>query len=130
MSLLVWCNNNSESGAFLFPVTTELLLETVRARASRDITVPTGISATVAICLYDNPSNPVWYDDLSKLRRQLLPERRILWSYLVPIFRWPPPWTILQVRKAIAVHYCFWGLASRKSFTIGTIVDMRFISAT
>jgi len=29
MSLLVWCNNNSESGAFRIPVTTELLLETV-----------------------------------------------------------------------------------------------------
>src|SRR2546421_12640003 len=26
--------------------------------------------------------------------------------------------------------YCFWGFASRKSFTIGTIVVMRFISVT
>ena len=26
--------------------------------------------------------------------------------------------------------YCFWGFASRKSFTIGTIVDMRAISVT
>ncbi len=26
--------------------------------------------------------------------------------------------------------YCFWGFASRKSFIIGTITDMRFISVT
>ena len=37
---------------------------------------------------------------------------------------------IHQVRKAGAVIYCFWGFASRKSFTIETIVDMRFISVT
>lgn len=30
----------------------------------------------------------------------------------------------------ITGSYCFWDLASRKSFTIGTIVDMRFISVT
>ena len=30
----------------------------------------------------------------------------------------------------ITGSYCFWGFASRKSFTIGTIVDMRAISVT
>ena len=30
----------------------------------------------------------------------------------------------------ITGSYCVWGFASRKSFTIGTIVDMRAISVT